>query len=212
MNTQKDAFLWYPKKCRGFYPVNGRAKYDDAYFDKYLTYEDTPTGKALNKFRVSLVNKYAGDSSQILDIGIGCGSFIKQRGNCMGFDINKKAIDWLKDRRIFFSPYSMPGTIGIDTRMIQGITFFDSLEHIEDIKSLLETINNQWVFVSIPIFRDLLHIISSRHFRPDEHYHYFTQWSFIRFMLTAGFKLYEIRDDEIRAGREDIYTYVFRRV
>ncbi|MFA5015374.1 MAG: hypothetical protein WC549_07530 [Actinomycetota bacterium] len=209
---KEGAFIWYPKENRGYYPVQGIAKYNDAYFDKYFSYESTEIGIALNNFRTSLVNTYVGPDEQILDIGVGCGSFIKQRRNCLGYDINKKSVDWLIDRDIFFDPYFATSFNGLDPKTIKGITFFDSLEHIEKMEIMLERINYQWVFISIPIFKDLPHILSSKHFRPDEHFHYFTQWSFITFMLKEGFKLYEARDDEIKIGREDIYTYVFRRV
>lgn len=47
--------------------------------------------------------------------------------------------------------------------------------------------------------------------RSDEHFYYFTASSFITFMKAFGFNLLEQRDDEIRIGRDSIYTFVFRK-
>ena len=53
--------------------------------------------------------------------------------------------------------------------------------------------------------------MKSKHFRPKEHYWYFTRQGFIDYMKQFKFKLFEIRNDEIAIGREDIVTFVFKR-
>lgn len=195
--------IWIPEKGIGYYPVRERYKYNDEYFDKYAKYELTPLGNRLNNFRVELVNKYTRD--RILDIGIGCGSFMKLRGNCVGYDINPKSIAWLKERGLYFDL----AWKAFD--LISGITFFDSLEHIPTPGELLDRTTNQFVFISIPIFKDLNHLLDSRHFRKDEHYYYFTREGFINYMADYNFDLLEVTNGEIKCGREDIYTFVFKK-
>ena len=94
---------------------------------------------------------------------------------------------------------------------IRGITFFDVLEHMRSPREILNRLIDQYVFVSIPIFKDKDHVLESPHFKPNEHYWYFTNDSFIRFMKDHLFDLIEQRDDEKKNGRKDINTYVFKR-
>jgi len=203
----KENLIWLPELEIGYYPVhnNPSTPYDDEYFDKYVRYENTEIGRCLNKFRVNLVNKYT--KGLILDIGIGCGTFIKQRGNCLGYDICKKSIRLLKKEGIFYSPYNED----FEEKGIKAITFFDSLEHIKNPGRILSRIKNQFIFISIPVFKNIDHLLKSRHLKKDEHRYYFTDYSIIQYMKYYEFNLIESMNDEIKCGREDIYTYVFER-
>lgn len=196
--------VWFPEKGFGYYPVK-KMHYDDAYFNEYVRMEHTAMGERLNKFRAALVNKYT--KGLVLDVGIGSGTFMKRRGNCIGFDVCPKAIYLLQRMEKFFNPYNGTGLWG----KIKGVTFFDSLEHMEWPELIFDNIGNQFIFVSLPIFRDAEHVVKSKHFKKEEHFLYFTDQGFINYMASYGFDLLDIRDDEIRCGREDIYTYVFRR-
>jgi len=201
----KKNLIWLPELEIGYFPVKENV-YDDKYFDKYVEYEDTEIGKCLITFRVNLVNNIT--RGRVLDIGIGCGTFIKEREGCVGYDINPKAVHLLEERGLFYNPYEED----FDEGGITGITFFDSLEHIKHPERILNKVNKQFVFVSIPIFKNLEHLLGSKHLREDEHFYYFTERSFIRYMDSFDLKLYDrVRDDEIKCGREDIYTFVFRK-
>ena len=202
IHSEMDNLLWNPYMGCGFYPVSAN-EYDESYFDKCDSYADTEIGVGVNNFRIDLVNKYV--SGKILDIGIGSGTFIERRGNCLGYDVNPTGIKFLKEKELYFDPYEN------DLKDFEGITFFDVLEHIEDPTKILDRIGNQIVFVSIPIFKDKEQIRNSKHFRPTEHYHYFTEQGFLIYMWFNGFELVEKCDGEIKAGREDIMTFVFRR-
>jgi len=68
-----------------------------------------------------------------------------------------------------------------------------------------------WVFMSIPIFKDVNHILHSKHFRPDEHFWYFTTQGLIRYMLDYGFICRDIDNFETRIGREDILSFAFKK-
>ncbi len=201
---EKNLLRWNEEKERGYYPVEG-TWYDKFYFEASIKNSQSPIATELNNFRTLLVNSYT--RGLVLDFGVGVGQFLHCRKKCLGYDICPQAVAWLKREGGFFNPYKED----LDEREIEGVTFFDSLEHLQDPEKILNRIKNQFVFVSLPIFRDKDHVLKSRHFKPREHYWYFTQRSIRKFMKDCGFNLLDSMDNEIRIGREDIWTFVFRR-
>jgi len=184
--------------------------YDKEYFQKYQQYEGSPIARAINQGRVALIQKYCGDSD-ILDIGIGSGEFLRavdraRTGRCFGFDINPYGIELLKRENRFINPYtSLPGSLG-------GMTCWDSLEHLTDPSALVSCLYpGQYLFLSLPIFSDLRRIRESKHYRPNEHFFYFTDRGLVTWLEGRGFELQERSAFETEAGREDIYSYVFLR-
>jgi len=177
--------------------------YDEDYYKKYLRYENTDISKKLNNGRANITQKYC---CSLLDIGVGSGEFIKNsKIKVCGYDINPIAIEWLKLENIFLDPYKEK----ID---VDGLSFWDSLEHIKDPNSLLSRLGkDKFVFISMPIFVDLHEIKSSKHYRPNEHFYYFTVRGMINYMSDSGFSIIEIDDFETKAGREDIQTFVFKK-
>lgn len=186
--------------------------YDRAYFEKYAGYAHTPIGGRIARFRTQLTEDYRArndvdECAPFLDVGIGAGTFIENASfPVVGYDVNPVARSWLIERDCYFDPYHE------NTHVLAGVTFWDSLEHIAEPKRLLARIaENTFVFVSIPIFAHLGRIHESKHFRPNEHFHYFTREGFRMFMRDAGFRLLDVRDGETQAGREDILTFVFKK-
>lgn len=178
-------------------------EYDVNYYEKYVRYESTEIATKLNEGRRNITEKYC---KTILDIGIGSGEFIKSsKIKIYGYDINPVAIQWLKEKSLFQDPYqNMPH--------VDGLTFWDSLEHIPNPNELLSLVNSgQYAFISIPIFNDLKYVKKSKHYRPNEHYYYFTKNGMIKYMTDSNFSLIEIDDFETRAGREEILTFVFKK-
>jgi hypothetical protein len=178
-------------------------EYGEDYFKKYMNYESTEIAIKLNNFRTNITEKYC---STLLDIGIGSGEFIKSsKIKTFGFDINPLAERWLKDNNLFKNPY-------IEMPSVDGLTFWDSLEHIPEPCDILSlTKSKQYVFVSMPIFSDLLSLKNSKHYRPNEHYYYFTSKGMIQYMQDLNYSIVEIQDGETQAGREDILTFVFQK-
>jgi hypothetical protein len=123
-------------------------------------------------------------------------------GLVFGYDVNTNAIAWLESKRLFSNPYESE---------YQALTFWDSLEHIEDPSVILGAAQG-FVFVSLPIFTGPEHVLRSKHFRRDEHFWYFTHESFLKYMDNQGFALLESNTMEQDAGREDISTFAFKRV
>jgi hypothetical protein len=192
---------WYPTLQLGYLPIS-MPKTD--YFDIYKGYEGKDFTNQLQQLRIQLVDKY--DNEDILDFGVGAGTFIDTRGKdrTKGFDIDPKAVQWLQRKGIYVNPY--------DKKMdgLNSITFWDSLEHLRAPEHLLRRIK-QFAFISIPIFRDLDDILSSKHFKPKEHFWYFTAEGLENYMKHNDFILVEANEMETELGRESIGTFVFRR-
>ena len=192
---------WYPEVGVGYYPVDSKdAPYDEKYFAKYQVMEVTPVGKALIAARLALVEKYL-SSQVVVDIGIGSGGFVRA-ARCAGYDVNPHAVAWLREKEKWCDPY--------DYQRVRAICCWDSLEHVRIPSALLRRVEG-YVFLSIPIFQDVEHVLRSKHFRKDEHYWYFTDLGLKTFMSYHGFDCIEQNMMETTLGREDIGSYVFRR-
>ena len=203
MKKENGLFSWDSKKELGFYPVMD-SWYDDLYFEASIQNSLSKIAKPLYEFRAEIINKYV--SGKVLDFGTGCGAFLAYRKNTVGYDICPKSIDYLKKEKLFFDFYRN-GLEGID-----GIAFFDVLEHIKNADLIFKRITSQYVFISLPIFRDKAHVLSSKHFKVNEHFWYFTLKSIYAFLEEQGFEIIEERRDETLIGREDITTFVAKRI
>lgn len=193
--------MWDEANGIGYFPVDQEnAPYDEAYFAKYQGYADSELGRSINRYRLNLVSGIAGELP-VLDVGIGCGQFIESRGGeTYGVDINPAGVRWLNERGLY-RPWDRP---------IECMTFWDSFEHFPEPTSVVANAT-RFVFVSIPIFNDHDHAARSKHFRPDEHYWYFTEGGMVSLMARMGFNCLYIGDTETTLGREDISTFVFSR-
>jgi Methyltransferase domain len=197
---RRRSLTWLPQIGVGHYPVRQEDQpYDDAYYAKYVLMARTPMGRQINKVRQALVDRHW--KGPVIDVGIGCGSFLMARNDTYGFDVNPVACDWLRDVGLWLDPYQ-----GCD-----AVTLWDVLEHIDDFPRLLEQVW-RYVFVSIPIFRDADHVLASRHFRPDEHFWYFTINGLERVMLDLGWACRERNQAETELGRDGIASFVFERI
>lgn len=197
---------WFPELGFGFFPVrNDRAPYDAAYWDKYRGYADTELGAKLTAARLAFVRKHWDGS--LCDIGIGSGQFVEAAAagihchDTTGYDINPVAVRWLCGRGLYRDPHVEP---------VEAFTFWDSLEHLADPWGLAARAS-RWLFISIPIFRDVEHVLASKHFRRDEHYWYFTREALVRELGARQFDLRDWDGFESRLGREDILSFAFER-
>lgn len=179
-------------------------EYAKEYYEKYVGYEGTNIADALNRCRTELTERHC---ASVLDVGIGSGEFIKKsKIQTYGYDINPCAIQWLKEKQIFLDPYQD----SLDR--VQGISLWDTLEHIPRPDLLLCRLSpGHYVFISIPILPDLLRIRENKHYKPNEHYYYFTKEGLLKYMSDMGFECDDINDKEIEAGREGVLTFVFRK-
>lgn len=177
--------------------------YGESYFEHYVKIENSDIANKLNKGRTEITEKYC---QTLLDIGIGSGEFIRaSKLKVYGFDINPVGIQWLKEKELYLDPYASPP-------QVDGFTFWDSLEHIPEPHKILALVpQGKYIFVSMPIFVDLLWVRKSKHYKPNEHYYYFTGSGMVKWLTDSGFEIVEVSDLETRAGREDILTFVFKK-
>lgn len=176
--------------------------YDAAYFDNYVHREDSEIARKLNLARTKLSEKYC---DCVVDVGVGSGEFIKKSNiKVFGYDINPVGVNWLNDKNLFVDIYNfVPDEI-------QGFTLWDTLEHIPNPQLFFNCVRSgDFLFVSLPIFNEIEKVRESKHYKPNEHLFYFERNGLINFLNDSGFDLIECNDDETRAGREDILSFVF---
>ena len=193
--------LWFPELDVGWYPIkeNEIELYGDDYFEKFEHYKTTEQGKLINDFRVQFVaDIWIG---HVVDIGVGAGHFVESRPLTSGFDISNYGIDWLQQRGLFWDPY---------TDECDAITCWDSLEHIKDPWSLIERVR-KYIFVTVPIARDCNDAIKFRHYKPREHFWYFTGQGLDACFGQMGFDRVCRSGYESLYGRQQVETFAFKR-
>jgi hypothetical protein len=195
---------WWLQHGIGYYPVEvGHAPYDQDYFDSFDRNAQTELGRALMEARVNFVERHY--RGTLIDVGIGSGAFVELRNRrgrtTYGYDVNPAGLAWLDERKLLVDPHLVS---------FDAVTLWDVLEHIPDFQSLLANVRD-WVFASLPIFRDAEHALRSKHFKPDEHCWYFTRNGLVFAMNLCGFALVSESNVETELGREDIGTFAFRR-
>lgn len=190
---------FFPELGYGHYPVPQDRPYDSSYFEKYRKMAATEMGHKITQARVEIVLRH--HSGSICDVGIGSGQFVETCNRSCGYDVNPSGIEWLNSVGKFHDIYE---------KEIEAISFWDVLEHIDDPERIVKQAK-EWVFVSVPIFDNAEHIIKSRHYRKDEHIHYWTHQGFINWFTCNGFQCIEFNTIESNLGREGISTYAFKR-
>ena len=217
---------WIEPAGLGFFDVDaylaeeceGRAHiYDEAYLANYAGLADTPIGSALNRFRADLACAHAAPPSgaspgrcRILDVGIGDGAFLRVLRSCLrspsyvlqGVDINPAAVAYLEER-------SQLGSLD-EPQFYDLVTFWDSLEHFRDPRVPLRAARDI-ALVSLPTFASADGAIRSRHFKPEEHFWYFSDVAFTRFADQEGFDVIDLLRTETALGRDGISTFVLKR-
>ncbi|HGP0289653.1 TPA: methyltransferase domain-containing protein [Pseudomonas aeruginosa] len=180
----------------GFHP-RPPMDYSGPYFEKYQALGATPMGTALTTARVDMVRRHF--DGEVLDVGIGGGRFVVESGG-KGFDVNEEAVQWLKSRNAYADPY----------KGVAAITCWDSLEHVPDPEALVRSVG-EWVFVSMPVYKDQADCLKSKHFKPGEHLHYWSVRGLVGWFAKMNFGCVEINERESELGREGITSFAFRR-
>lgn len=189
--------------------------YDDDYFANYQGLAESPIAKALNDYRAGMVTRHApvggvhGQSQcSLLDVGIGDGAFLRRVDEFkawlepFGCDVNPAGVAWLVERGQL-SGFEEPASFDM-------VTFWDSLEHIRDPRPALAAARHVAI-VSLPVFTSAEHAIASKHFKPREHFWYFTRHGFCQFADREGFDVVDVLATESALGREEIETFVLKR-
>ena len=196
--------------------------YDDAYFDRHAGYMGTPISDRIQAARINLVDSCPCVSPDcVLDIGIGSGTFLEAYAELGqlevggGYDVNPRAVAWLEERSWLVDPWSDDLRFGWSEHGLRVCwTLWDVLEHLRNPHELLDLIREgDTLCLTVPVFHDLRReVFKSKHFRPDEHYYYFTSAGLIRWLWSYRFELLTVTRDEQLAGRESVASFAFRKV
>lgn len=184
----------------------GRIAYDGAYYEHYCGLEGSPIATALNDARLAMLARHMPAPARVLDVGVGSGAFLRAaRGagyEAKGRDVNPHAIKMLEERR----------WLAQEGEDFDAVTFWDSLEHIEEPEEALKSAQRgAVVLVAVPLFKDLRKVRESKHYKPGEHLYYWTRDGFLAWMEAWGFRLLEESSHEVKAGRESIGAFAFKR-
>jgi hypothetical protein len=183
-------------------PENSHQVYDEGYWERYRGMIDTRIGKDLTAARIAIAKHFDIKPLELVDIGVGNADFCDKFG-CYGFDINPEAVKYLKSTRKYYDVYG-------DIYKWKAMSMWDVLEHIVDASDVLSKTN--MLIMSTPIYRDMEHCLTSKHFRKDEHFWYFTVSGMIHYMSHFGFECKYYSTIESKLGREDIGSFVFKRI
>ena len=184
-----------------------RVSYDATYLAKVDAYEDSAIAKKVNAGRCALLERHLYYGSSVLDIGAGSGAFVHAAINdgfaAKGFEVIPQGAERLRSVGLFND----------DPSNFDAVTFWDSIEHMENPEGWMRRLGKKtMVFASLPIFSSLRNVRLSKHYRPGEHLHYFTNDGFIGWMALCGFRLIEQSNHETSAGRESIGAFAFTRI
>lgn len=202
--------------------------YSKSYIDGYRKEDETYKRKALilyaMRYGFVVANNAGRIPESILDIGYGSGGFldicVESGCNAYGYDIAKS------EEKKSFSV--IDNFDGIFTRHFDVVTFFDSLEHMEDIY-WLHRLDCDFVCISVPWCRwERIKEEQSesnadswfenwKHRKPDEHLHHFSGGALIHYMADMGYTAVSSMshiEDSIRKPEEtehNILTMIFKR-
>lgn len=182
----------------------GRVPYDSGYLAKCQAYEGGAIANAVNDGRCAMLMRNLADGASVLDVGAGSGAFVRDAASwgfdAKGFDVISEAADRLR----------AAGAYAQDAGAFDGVTLWDSIEHMEDPGPCLSSVRaGAMLFVSVPVFADLRTIRASKHYRPGEHLYYWTAQGFIDWIALHGFRLVEQSSHETAAGRDSIGAFAF---
>lgn len=146
----------------------------------------------------------------ILDVGFGNGDFLracqKKFEICAGYDLLYKYLPegCVKEEMLFNNHYDV-------------MSFFDSLEHFDDIR-VLDKLKCKYIVVSVPncITSEKSWFDAWKHKKPDEHLHHFNEESLTKFVEYSGYKVLKVShfEDAIRKnpGLNNILTIVAEKI
>ena len=222
MGQNKEDIVMIFDKLKGYAYQKDRSKpieYGNDYFDKLKKYEGADRSDRAQKIsggRVRMVKRYEEYWSSfahenILDYGCGACTFIKTILDDDYFHIFPRGWDVMTESKRnmpqgsrWFDPYNE------NMREIGLITMWDVIEHLPEPSKLLDLVKHgTCVILSTPLYDSLDDIKDSKHYRPNEHFWYFTDKGIKVFMAEHGFFFEEQQYFEMAAGRENIGTYVF---
>lgn len=171
-----------------------RTRYDINYWDLMVRL-NTQHAEQICDIRWNFVKEI--NPKTVLDFGCGMGHFRAFRPDDVEVDT-----------------YDLGGwpQTGIHHTQYDLITFWDVLEHIKKLKSLRPVLKlATHVAVTVPIKPSKLALKGWKHYKPGEHYHYFSVKTLKDWFDSEGFEFIKGDWPEEECGiREDIFSALFR--
>jgi len=177
--------------------------------NSYVVYEPLPTYMGYLRLG-NIIGSIGKIPESILDVGYGNGSFLKVCKdiipNCYGYDITN---------------YPLPNGCYLTNDMFDKtydvITFFDSLEHFDDIE-FVKNLKCNYICISVPNchYENDEWFENWKHRRPNEHLWHFNNESLTKFMKRMGYELITESniEDTIRKNKNEkfnILTSVYKK-
>lgn len=134
--------------------------YNSVYAERFKQRAKTALGKKIIRSRWSLVEKYCKGNLNLLDYGCASGAFHKASKNgfnTSGYDINPNY-----------------GYINCPDDRVDILTMWDVIEHLHDPSTVLNKFKPKYLFLCTPNVEAASELAEWKHYRPDEHLHYFS--------------------------------------
>lgn len=185
----------------------------DYSFDYSNQYNKLPS-KEMSEIRYSVISKYIPIFSSICDFGYGNGAFIN---HCR----LKSHKTYAYDISDYPPPYGVHRVHNIDELEVDVMTFFDSIEHVEDedLVSFLNKKKTKYFVISVPWFHEFLGtewFENWKHRKPNEHFHHFDVHGIIGLLSDANCDILHVgnEEDQIRKSVDqwpNILTVIAKR-
>lgn len=187
------------------------AQYNKDYVEsRYVKYGVKTRGMAM--LRLGFIQAQIGrEIDNVVDVGYGDGSFLKACAEAgafaCGYDISEYPL-----------PDGVERAQSLRKNRWQVVTFFDSLEHFEDI-SFVRDLVTQFIVITAPEChwdQGAEKFKLWKHRRPGEHLHHFNRYSLTRFMDAMGYEVVAVDniEDAIRGegdgGLSNTFTAIFK--
>lgn len=184
-----------------------RVSYGAAYMAKVDAYDGTQIGRAVNAGRLAMLRKHIAPGATVLDYGAGSGAFVRDAVangfSARGYDVMPDTKARLQSQGLWANDVTQP---------VDAWCMWDVIEHFDSPGEIFRLVRKgTYLFVSIPIFPSFDVIRASKHYRPNEHLHYFTGQGFIDWMALYFFRLLDESAHEVEAGRDSIGAFAFRK-
>jgi hypothetical protein len=138
----------------------------------------------LSYLRLGFLKGYIKESESILDVGYGNGDFLRACQHhfsmCAGYDLIDTYLPegCIKETDLLADEYDV-------------ITFYDALEHFEDIY-FLEKLKCKYVVISLPNCKypkDDVWLSQWKHLKPNEHLYHMNEKSLTKLLISSGYKI-----------------------
>jgi hypothetical protein len=168
------------------------------YSIEYSNYYNKIPSNEMSRIRWNVLKNHVGEFNSVCDFGYGNGAFIdycrEMRCKTYAYDVSD-----------YPAPKGVQRINNINDVEVDVITFFDSIEHIEDedLVTFLKNLRTKNVVISVPWFHEFLGpewFSKWKHKKDNEHFHYFDVHGLVGLLNDSGYDIIHIgnEEDEIR--------------